>query len=63
MQATSKKIELKKALLDNGLKQKDVAVSLNVSTSAVCHYINGNARSKRMDKWFQKNLGVKVENI
>lgn len=41
-----------------GYSQKMVADELGISKQAVCMVINGNTRSKRVEKWLKENLGV-----
>ncbi len=53
-------IKIKTALLLKGLKQKDIAQDLGISSAAVSMFINGKRSSKRFEKWVKENLGIEL---
>ncbi|MDF2953961.1 MAG: hypothetical protein OD816_001206 [Thermodesulfobacterium sp.] len=53
-------IKIKTALLLKGLKQKDIAKELGISSAAVSMLINGKRKSKRFEEWVRKRLGIEI---
>jgi len=50
-------IKIKKALLEKGIIQRDIANELNIHESGISLYISGRKKSKRFEKWLKENLG------
>jgi len=55
-----KMIKIKIALLLKGLKQKDIAEELGITSAAVSMLIKGKRKSKRFDEWVRKRLGIEI---
>ncbi|MBO8143668.1 MAG: helix-turn-helix domain-containing protein [Thermodesulfobacterium sp.] len=53
-------IKIKTALLLKGLKQKDIAKELGITSAAVSMLINGKRKSKRFEEWVRKRLGIEI---
>ncbi len=56
-----RKIKIKIALLTKGLKQKDIARELGISSAAVSMFINGKRTSKRFEEWIKTHLEINLE--
>lgn len=58
-----KAIEIKKALLDLGVRQSEIAKILGVSGNAISLFISGRSTSKRFDSYMKEQLGIDIEAI
>ena len=53
----AREIKIKKALLDKGIIQKEIAKELNIHETGISLYISGRKKSKRFEKWLKENIG------
>ena len=55
--------EIKSRMKEKGLSQRDLAERFNKSQTAIHFFINGQLKSKDLERRFARALGVKVEQI
>lgn len=60
MSNQEREAKIKAALILKGLKQKDAAVELGISTAAVSMFVKGKRKSRRFDAWLKRRLGVEL---
>ncbi len=59
---TDRKIkQIKKKMIELGITQAEIARDLGVTLGAVCHVVNGIRKSKRIRKYLEKRLGVRLD--
>lgn len=61
--ASEREIAIKKALLDAGIRQVNIANDLGVKKPCITMYIQGKSKSKRFNEWVKKNLLIDLDSF
>jgi len=61
--STTREREIKKALIDQGLRQREFALAAGVTPQHLSHVIKGQRRNKRLARHLCQRLGLEYEAL